>query len=366
LAYDADMPQAADLLHSLLLGNTPRDWLLAALIFLLTLTVLPLVRGYLRARRTQYESRELPAAFALIAHLLQRTSRFVLWIVALYLAERILTLPRRVDRAFDVAIVLGCWLQLGIWTSAAVRFWLERQQGREGDGRLSGSLDVVLFIARLLVWILVILLALGNLGVNVTGLVAGLGVGGIAIALAVQTILGDLFASLSIALDKPFIVGDLLRIDDYEGTVEQIGIKSTRLRSVAGEQIIVANADLLKSRVRNMGRMNERRALFTLSIAYETPQERLTQLPSLVAEAVAAVSGARFVHCLLKELGQSALLFEVCFFVGHRTGREIGVAIDTVNRQLLRSFADAGIEFAYPTRTVRLMRVRTDPVGNGS
>ena len=349
------MPSGKDILQLLVLGNTLHDWLFAALIFLLTFTVLPLVRSYVRARRTHYQSHELPAAFALVAHLLQRTSRIVLWIVALYLAERILTLPHRVDRAFEVAIVLGCWLQIGIWAAAAVRFGLERQQSRHGDARLSGSLDVVRFVGSLVVWILVILLALGNLGVNVTGLVAGLGVGGIAIALAVQTILGDLFASLSIALDKPFIVGDLLRIDDYEGTVEQIGIKSTRLRSVAGEQIIVANADLLKSRVRNMGRMNERRALFTLAIAYETPQERLEQLPELVAQAVSAVSGARFVHCLLKELGESALQFEVCFFVGHRTGREIGVAIDTVNRHLLRSFADAGIEFAYPTRTVRLV-----------
>jgi small-conductance mechanosensitive channel len=355
--------QASDITQALLLGNSPRDWLFAALIFLLTFTILPLVRGYVRKRRTQYQTRELPAAFALIAHLLQRTSRVVLWIVALYLAERILTLPHRIDRAFDIAIILGCWLQVGIWVSAAVRFGLERQQARHGDQRLSGSIDVVLFATRLIVWIIVILLALSNLGVNVTGLVAGLGVGGIAIALAVQTILGDLFASLSIALDKPFVVGDLLGIDSYEGTVEQIGIKSTRLRSVTGEQIIVANADLLKSRVRNMGRMNQRRALFTLSVAYETPPERLQQLPKLVEAAVSAVSGARFASCLFKELGESALLFEVCFFVDHHTGSEIGAAIDSVNHLLLRSFAEAGIEFAYPTRTVRLLRSRSDPAG---
>jgi small-conductance mechanosensitive channel len=351
----------SDILQMQLLGNSPRDWLFAALVFLLTFTVLPLVRTYVRKRSTQYLSRELPPAFALIAHLLQQTSRVVVWIIALYLAERILTLPHRVDRAFDIAIVLGCWLQIGIWISAAARFGLERQQSGH-DPRLSGTIDVVLFVTRLIVWIMVILLALSNLGVNVTGLVAGLGVGGIAIALAVQTILGDLFASLSIALDKPFVVGDLLGIDSYEGTVEQIGIKSTRLRSVTGEQIIVSNADLLKSRVRNLGRMNQRRALFTLSVAYETPPQRLEQLPGLVQSAVAAVKGARFVSCLFKELGESALLFEVCFFVDNRTGGEIGAAIDSVNHRLLRGFADAGIEFAYPTRTVRLMRRRDDPV----
>jgi small-conductance mechanosensitive channel len=167
-------------------------------------------------------------------------------------------------------------------------------------------------VAQLVVWSVVVLLALDNLDVNVTALVAGLGVGGIAIALAVQTILGDLFASLSIALDKPFMVGDLLRIDDIEGTVEQIGIKSTRLRSVTGEQVILSNAELLKSRVRNLGRMNERRALFMVNVAYDTPPQQLDQVSAVVESAVAEVHGSRFVHCRLKNLGESALKLKWC------------------------------------------------------
>ena len=165
----------------------------------------------------------------------------------------------------------------------------------------------MLFALRLIIWIVVALLALENLGINVGPLIAGLGVGGIAIALAVQTILGDLFASLSIALDKPFVIGDSLRIDTFEGVVEQIGIKSTRLRSVTGEQIIISNADLLKSRVRNLGRASEWRALFTLPLAYDTPAALIEQVPALVAAAVATYAGTRFVYCLLKQLGESAL-----------------------------------------------------------
>ena len=319
-------------LRQILIDNSLADWLAAALVFVLIFTVLPLLRGYVRARRSRYANRALPPPVALLAYLMDRTSHIVLWIVALFCAERILTLPHRLDRAFEIAIVAGCWLQVGIWAGAAARFGLTRQQERSGEAALAGSIDIVLFALRLIIWMVVALLALENLGINVGPLIAGLGVGGIAIALAVQTILGDLFASLSIALDKPFVIGDSLRIDTFEGVVEQIGIKSTRLRSVTGEQIIISNADLLKSRVRNLGRASEWRALFTLSIAYDTPAALIEQVPALVAAAVATYPGTRHVYCLLKQLGESALGFEVCFFVENSPGRDLGRALDQVNR----------------------------------
>jgi small-conductance mechanosensitive channel len=239
---------------------------------------------------------------------------------------------------------------------AAARFGLQRRMVEGNDRQLAGTLNIVIFVASLIVWTVVALLALDNIGVNITALVAGLGVGGIAIALAVQAILGDLFASLSIALDKPFGVGDLLRIDDCEGTVEQIGIKSTRLRSVSGEQIILANADLLKSRVRNFQRIQERRALFTLRVRHDCNAAQLAEIPQLVAAAVAAWGGARFVHCLLKSIGESALEFEVLFFVPVTRTNELNIALDAVNRAVLAGFAAAGIALAYPTRSVHLVQ----------
>lgn len=348
------MSNWSQIIRQILIENTLGDWFAAALVFLLTFTVLPLVRGYLRSRRSHYANRVLPPPVALLAYLLERTSHIVQWIVALYIADRILALPARLDRGLEIAIIVGCWLQAGIWAGAAARFGLQRQQARAGDPALGGSIDIVLFAIRLIIWIVVALLALENLGINVGPLVAGLGVGGIAIALAVQTILGDLFASLSIALDKPFTIGDTLRIDAFEGAVEQIGIKSTRLRSVTGEQIIISNADLLKSRVRNLGRASEWRALFTLALAYDTPTALIGQVPDLVAAAVATYKGTRFVYCLLKQLGDSALMFEVCFFVENAPGRDLGRATDQVNREILRCFSQAGIGFATPARTVWL------------
>jgi small-conductance mechanosensitive channel len=337
-----------------LLDNSPGTWIFGALAVVLTLALFPLVRGLMRAQRKRYAGREPPVAVALLAHLIEHTSRIVLWIWALYIAERILTLPKRVDRGFDIAIVVGIWLQIGIWSAAAARFGLQRQQARTGDPRLTSTMDILLFVLRLLIWAVVALLALENLGINVGPLIAGLGVGGIALALAVQTVLSDLLASLSIALDKPFVVGDSLRVDNFEGTVEQIGIKSTRLRSVTGEQIILANADLLKSRVRNLARASERRGLFTMSLAYDTPQDELAQVPQLVNDAVLSYEGARFVYCLLKELGESGLQFEVCFFVENRPGRDLTYALDRINRRILQDFAGLGIQFAHPARTLWL------------
>ena len=353
------MPAWSELQRIELLHNSLADWLLAALAFLLTFTVLPLARRYLEAQRRRQAHRQMPAAFGLLAHLAAHTSRVVLWIVALYAAGRILRLPSRIDRVFDIAIVVGFWLQVGLWAMAAVRYGVQRRREHDEQLRLAGSLNILLFVARLLVWGVVALLALSNLGVNITALVAGLGVGGIALALAVQTVLGDLFASLSIALDKPFVVGDALRIDDVEGTVEQIGIKSTRLRSISGEQIIIANNDLLKSRVRNLGRMSERRGLLRFTLDYETSGAQLDRINDLARAAVEAQPGTRFVHCQLRELGANGALFEVVFFVDHGRVPDIGGTIDGIHRALLPAFGAAGIRLAPSVRSQALGGART-------
>jgi small-conductance mechanosensitive channel len=357
------MSEWSQLTRQTLFNNSGTVWIFGALAFVLTVALLPLLRAYLRAQRKRHPNREPPMAIALMTHLIEHTSRIVLWIVALYVAEQVVTLPRRIDRIFDIAIVVGLWLQIGIWAAAAVRFGLQRRQARSGDPRLTGTLDILLFVLHLIIWVVVAILTLENLGVNVGPLIAGLGVGGIAIALAVQTVLGDLLASLAIALDKPFVIGDALRVDTFEGTVEQIGIKSTRLRSVTGEQIILSNADLLKSRVRNLGRASERRGLFTMAIAYDTPADKLAQVSKLVNDAVASYEGTRFVYCLLKELGESGLMFEVCFFVENRPGRDINNALDQINRQIVASFARVEIRFAHPARVLWLRR-HPDHVGD--
>ncbi len=335
------------------LHNSLLDWGLAMLAFLVPFVVLPFVRRLIRARQAHWQELSTQSsAVELLSQLAVNTSRLVMLIAGLYFAEKLLTLPRRVDLAFDLIIVLGAWFQGGLWASAALRFFIQYRQGRAGlhDDAAKNSLGVVTFVAQGLIWSLFALLALDNLGVNITTLVAGLGIGGIAIALSVQTVLGDLLASLSIAFDKPFVPGDLLKVDDFEGTVEFTGIKSTRLRSVTGEQIIISNADLLKSRVRNLGRMAERRTLFRVHVAYETPTAKVSAVPSVVEAAVRNVVGTRFVSCLLAALGRDALEFEVVYYVANKPGVDISATNSAVNQQIVARFGEVGIGFAYPTQ----------------
>jgi small-conductance mechanosensitive channel len=174
------------------------------------------------------------------------------------------------------------------------------------------------------------------------------------VALALQNILGDLFASLSIALDKPFVVGDSLNIDTFTGAVEHIGIKTTRLRSEGGEQIILSNADILKSRVRNYGRMPEQRVLTTLRVTYTTPGEKLQGIPGLLEGIVRAQPNARFDRCHLKTIGESSLLFELSYFAQQPKLNPMLDLQQVVNFRIIDEFRRQGIEFAYPTQRVVL------------
>jgi small-conductance mechanosensitive channel len=347
------MRRMKDLLSDLngnYLGNKPVDWLIAAIVFVAIFLAVEFVRGLIRSRRQRLQHTG-SATLQLLGRLAAATSRTVVVSVALFFAEKWLELPPKADRIFEAIIVAGIAVQLALWAAAALRFGLEHHyRGTGNEPGSSPAIGVLLFGGQLVIWAVFVLLALDNLGINITALVAGLGIGGIAIALAVQTLLGDLLGSLSIAMDKPFMIGDALRIDDIEGTVEHIGIKSTRLRSVTGEQVILSNADVLKSRVRNLGRMPERRVLFRLQIAYENKPAQIEQVSAIVKRVVEGQPGTRFVQCLLASLGTEALEFEVVYFVANSPAVNHGAAVDTINRGLVREFAAAGISFAYPAR----------------
>ena len=233
-----------ELLAEVFWGNTLLNWMLSLAAFFITFTVLPAVRAFVMSRARRFNTIETRASTELVLLLITRTRATFLFIVAIYAAERFLTLPARIEQISAAVIVLVAWIQIALWGVAAVEFALGQREARKtasGEQRETGSISVLLFIARVAIFAFATLLALDNLGVNITALVAGLGIGGIAIALAVQTVLGDLLASLSIAFDKPFQPGDLLRLDDIEGTVEHIGVRSTPLRSDILRDALVQN-----------------------------------------------------------------------------------------------------------------------------
>jgi small-conductance mechanosensitive channel len=333
-------------------GNTLTAWTQAVLSFALWLTVLPILRAFI-ARRLRTRVAARPVAFLLLMRtLIDSTTRIFLVAVAIYLALVWLEVPPRVERFVDVAILVVVWWQVGHWLSAVVRHSIDARRSRDLAGAEgAASLNILRFLGVLVVWIVAFLMLLTSLDIKIGPLVAGLGIGGVAVALAVQNVLGDLFASMSIALDKPFRVGDFLVIGEEKGTVEQIGIKSTRLRSLSGEQIVISNGDLLKSRVRNYGLLYERRAAFTLRIAYETPLELVRGLPAQLEAAIRAQPKTRFDRAHFATLGESALLFEAVYFVLDAEYNTFMNIQQAINLRLMEEFAERGIRFAYPTVT---------------
>jgi small-conductance mechanosensitive channel len=256
-------------------------------------------------------------------------------------------------------MAIAVLIQIAILCSHSVSFWVRRfrEQKLASNAGAVTTLTSVGFVLRMLIWIILFLIGLDNLGINITTLIAGLGIGGIAVALAIQNILGDLFASFSIVLDKPFVIGDFIIIDDYMGTVEHVGLKTTRIRSLSGEQLIFSNADLLKSRIRNYKRMYERRVVFTIGVVYQTPYEKISQIPAIIRTAVESNSQARFDRAHFKEYGDFSLKFEVVYWI-HDPDYTVYMDIQqAINLDIFKQFSEAGIEFAYPTQTLIVQKL---------
>jgi small-conductance mechanosensitive channel len=348
--------------QALLLGIPPTDWLIAAIIGVVVWTGLWVLRDLIASRYKKYFSAKNATLIRLLAYLIGNTKQILFFAVALDVASESLTLPDRVQHIVSTTVMILILIQVGLWAGRTVRFYLEMKELERGADRVfAGSLDIINFVARMLIWSLLVLVALDNLGVNITALLAGLGVGGVAVALALQNVLGDLFASLSIALDKPFVIGDNLTIDTFVGKVEHIGIKTTRLRSESGEQIILSNADILKSRVRNFGRLSQQRILATIRLTYDTPAEKLKAMPKLLESIVREQPQARFERCHLKTLGESSFQFELSYFVQQPAVNPLLDLQETVNFRIIDELRRVGVEFAYPTQLVVFERHRPAP-----
>jgi len=346
-----------------LLGNSVEDWLYAAGTAAVAFLLMHAALKFAVFRLGKFAAGTKTPLDDFIVDLLRRTSSLSLLAVALFLGSLSLVVPPAAGRALDVALVMVVILQGALWGNAAIRFWLSRAVSatQEQDAARATTISALEFVGRILLWSMAILLALENLGISVTGLVAGLGVGGIAVALALQNILGDLFASLSIVLDKPFVIGDFIVVDDHVGSVEHVGLKSTRLRSLSGEQIVCANSDLLKSRIRNFKRMYERRIIFSLGVTYRTPHATLAAIPGMIRSIVQGQQSTRFDRAHFREYGDSALLFEVVYFVTDPDYNRYMDIQQAINLEIYREFGDAGIEFAYPTRTVVVRHAPEEP-----
>lgn len=331
------------------LGYAGATFVLLLLAVLIARCILRRVVISRRLERRQ-ESGRMMQRFLLVV--LRRTSKACVFIVVLFLALQWLWASETfVGKPFVTFTLI---FQATLYASGFARRYLNSirlRRGRDDPSRVS-SFGILSIAAQVAVWSLALLVALQNLGFEITALVAGLGIGGIAIAFALQNILGDIFCSVAIILDKPFAVGDFIIVGEQMGTVENIGIKTTRVRSIWGEQIVFSNADLTSSRIRNYKRMKERRITFALGVVYETPADKLERIPGIIRETIASIPLTRFDRAHFKQYGDFALSFEIVYYV---LNPEFNVYMDIqqkINLALFRRFKEENIQFAYPTQEI--------------
>lgn len=339
-------------------GNPVRDWALVVVYALAAALIGYLLRGTVVRRLERRAGSSSAIANSYLIVLLKAIQPTLLIAITLRLAERFLDFPGRVDHVAAWVIAIALVLQVFAWVNRSVDFWVGHYEREHADASSKTALAVLSFVARLALWLIVLLAALERMNIRITSLLAGLGIGGIAIALALQNVLGDLFGALSIVMDKPFLVGDSIAVDQLEGTVEHIGLKTTRVKSVNGEQIIFSNGDLLRSRVRNLSRRDGRRMVFTVSIAPGTMAAQLSRVPGIVAELVAAEPRATLQRTHLTGAGALGFEIETAILIPHPDSKH---ALDTRQALLLALYARLEKEHIELARPVAAAVAHTTP-----
>ena|SRR5437867_2744183 len=346
--------------------NTMRQWAVAVGIAVSAFLVLWLAQRLLLGRLTAIARRTATEVDDVVVDLVSKTRLYFLAAAAIVTGSRALTLPPSTDGYLRTAFVIVLLAQCGRWGVAAVNLWIHRHTVRRtahGDVASASTIRAIGVVAKLVLWTIVFITALAKFGVNITALVTGLGIGGIAIALAVQNVLGDVLAALAIVLDKPFDVGDAIAVGDVQGTVEHIGLKTTRIRSTSGEQIVVSNGELLKRDIHNYKRLAERRVSFTTDVTYDTPPDVLARVPLILREIVTAQEPIRFDRSHFVSYTDSALRVETVYFVlDPRYERYLDIQ-QTINLELLRRFEAEKIRFAHPMQTVIVQGAGPPPLG---
>ncbi len=350
-------------LTTLLLGVPMSQWALATAAalaaYLVMHSALRLARGRIRLNaETDATVRGLGQVRPTLAQMLDATNGLLLGVASVLVGLSLLDLPARWSDRIAQLWYVTVALQLALWGARLIDVLMQRQLMRHAapgsSPQATVSSTLIGWGLNTALWAVVALAVLSNLGFNITAFVASLGIGGIAIALAAQNILGDLFASIAIALDKPFEVGDSINNGSVNGTVEHVGMKTTRLRSPSGEQIVVSNTELLKGSLRNFKRMSTRRIEFTVGVSYDTTPEQAAAIPAVIRRVVEAQPDLVFDRAHFARLGESSLDYVVVYIMQTANYGQYMDNQQAINIGLMREFAALGVEFAFPTRTVVL------------
>ena len=337
--------------------NTVLQWAIALGVSLLTVFVFQVVKLVVIRRLRKFGEMTETDIDDFVLKLLGSTKFLLILALSLYAGSFMLDLAESVrDYLSSVAIVVFL-LQATLWGNRTIDFALMRftQQRLDAEDPASTTaIGLVGTVLRVVFIVLIGLVGLATIGFDVNALVAGVGIGGIAVAMAVNGILQDLFGSLTIALDKPFVVGDFITVGDFSGTVENVGLKSTRLRSNTGEQLVMSNNDLLSSRLRNYKQMVERRGTMNLGVTYGTPVDKLEAIPGMIREILDGEELARLDRAHFASFGDFALNFVIVYWMLTPAYGDFMDTTQSINLKIVRRFEEEGIEMAFPTQTIYL------------
>ncbi|MDX6770870.1 MAG: mechanosensitive ion channel [Elusimicrobiota bacterium] len=344
-----------DFLRQDYLGNSVAEYGYAAVVFLGVLF------GFLLARRVVINRLRALAKMTatdlddIAVEMLELIRAPECYMVALYAATRSLALHPRFDRGLHAAVVLLVAYRITTMLSAAAGYAVKKTVLADGDDAAHReTAQTITMAATGIIWLGAVLFTLSNLGFNVTSMIAGLGISGIAVALAAQAVLGDLFSAVAIYLDKPFVVGDFIKVGDAMGAVEHIGVKTTRVRSLSGEMLVFPNSSLTSSRIQNFQQLRERRVVFRFGLLYDTPEAEIRAMPAVVRGLIERDPLLRFDRAHLAELGESALTYEVVYFVRSDDYGKMMDAQERLLADLIGEVRRRRLDFAFPTRTVHL------------
>lgn len=339
-------------------GNSLRSWLIAAIVFSAAIVIIKVFR-HLVLNRLKQKAGETATSFDdFILKIADKIASPFLYFLSGYGALKLLRLSEFSDRSLNmlglaVIVFSATRLALEIFGYGFFLYWKKQGKDLSEDRSLEGILKVIKFV----VWSFALIFFLDNLGFKISTVIAGLGIGGIAVALAAQTVLKDLFSYFSILFDRPFELNDFIIVGDYMGTIEKIGIKTTRIRSLGGEQLIFSNADLTDSRVRNYKRMEQRRVVFKFGVTYQTSTEKLKAIPEAVKTIISAVPETRFDRAHFFSYGDFSLVFEVVYYVLTGDYNRYMDLQQEINFSLKEELERRNIEFAYPTQTLYLNKI---------
>ncbi|MEF9475979.1 MAG: mechanosensitive ion channel family protein [Candidatus Mariimomonas ferrooxydans] len=337
------------------LQNTILNYLIFLLTFLIGVFIVKILKSITLNRLKVWAEKSATTIDDFLIHIFDKKLLPLLYFGVFYLSTESLTLSPTLSKFIDgIGIVLLTFFSISLIVELLnyllQNFWAKK----DADANRERAVKTIFPILKVVTWGIGITFLLDNLGFKISAVVAGLGIGGIAVALAAQTILGDLFSYFVIFFDRPFEVGDFIIIDDFLGSIEQIGIKTTKIRSLGGEQLVFSNTDLTNSRLRNYKRMTNRRVVFKLGVTYQTSLQQLQEIPVIITNIIKNVNGSAFDRAHFSSYGDFSLVFEVVYYViGGDYTKYMNIQQE-INFKIKEEFEKRVIKFAYPTQTLFL------------